>query len=58
MLAHVCGIMHCRVATLGVGAMQYSAKVMAMAFTALICKLEQCHMVVCEFIVQYYIICA
>ena len=34
--------------TLGLEAMQYYAKVMAMAFTALVCKLEQCDMVVCS----------
>ena len=38
-------------------AMQHYAKVMAMAFTALVCKLEQCDMVVCELIVAVHYAC-
>ena len=37
--------------------MQYCAKVMAMAFTALVCKLEQCDMVVCELILASSALC-
>ena len=52
--AHSCGLQ----VTLGLGIMQYYAKVMAMAFTALVCKLEQCDMVVCELIVAVHYACA
>ena len=38
--------------------MQHHARVMAMAFTALVCKLEQCDMVVCELIVAVHYACA
>ena len=52
--AHSCGL---RV-TLGLEPMQYYAKVMAMTFTALVCKLEQCDMVVCELIAAVHYACA
>ena len=40
------------------GTLYTSCAMMAMAFAALVCKLEQCDMVVCELIVAVHYACA